>query len=108
MAIEHCPSCGSTEITVAGNKVHCKPCDVTYMVTAQGATVADLDPLGKDRERINKLVQDVEDLKKRGNDAGQQAEQDGEETAGEKDNDGFLKVTDGEQDDCGQPCEETG
>jgi hypothetical protein len=95
MEIKVCPSCGSGEIEVAGNKVHCKQCDVTFTITPQGAKVTDLDPLGKDRERIAKLEQEVEDLKKtnRGTD-GQQITEDDEEIAGEGDNDGIIKVTD--------------
>ena len=45
MEIKNCPSCGSTEVEVAGNKVHCRACDVTFSITPQGAKVADLDPL---------------------------------------------------------------
>ena len=63
MEIKVCPSCGSTEIEVAGNKVHCKACDVTFKITPDGARVDNLDPLSKDRERINKLEQEVEGIK---------------------------------------------
>lgn len=61
--IKVCPSCGSGDIEVAGNKVHCKACDVTFKITSEGARVDNLDPLSKDRDRINKLEQDIETLK---------------------------------------------
>jgi uncharacterized Zn finger protein (UPF0148 family) len=91
MPIEHCPSCGGPEIEVAGNKVHCKACDITFTVTPQGARVADLDPLGKDRERISKLEKEVEELKNpnRGTDASEI-----EEEADDEECEGFIKITD--------------
>lgn len=64
MEIKVCPSCGSPEIEVAGNKVHCKACDVAFKVTQDGARVDDLDPLSKDRERLEKLEQDLGELKR--------------------------------------------
>jgi hypothetical protein len=63
MEIKVCPSCGSAEIEVAGNKVHCKACDVTFKITPDGAKVDNLDPLSKDRERIDKLEKEVEGMK---------------------------------------------
>lgn len=64
MSIKNCPSCGSSEIEVAGNKVHCTGCDVTYRITEDGARVDNLDPLSKDRERLSKVEQDIEELKR--------------------------------------------
>lgn len=63
MEIKLCPSCGSADIEVAGNKVHCKACDVTFKITPDGARVDNLDPLSKDRERLDKLEQEVEGMK---------------------------------------------
>jgi hypothetical protein len=61
--IKVCPSCGSAEIEVAVNKVHCKACDVTYKITPEGAKVDNLDPLDQDRKRISALEQEVQGLK---------------------------------------------
>jgi hypothetical protein len=58
-----CPSCSSSEIEVAGNKVHCKFCDITFKITLEGAKVDNLDPLDQDRKRIDKLEQEVESMK---------------------------------------------
>ena len=63
MEIKNCPSCGSADIEVSGSKVHCKGCDVTFKVTPDGAKVDNLDPLGKDREKISELEQEVKALK---------------------------------------------
>jgi len=63
MEIKLCPSCGSAEIEVAGNKVHCKACDVTFKITPDGARVDNLDPLDQDRKRISALEQEIQGLK---------------------------------------------
>ena len=86
MEIKVCPSCGSPEIEVDGNKVHCKACDVTFRITPDGAKVDNLDPLSKDRERLDKIEQDVKEIKNRGPHG--QAPEANEETEGPED-DGF-------------------
>ena len=98
MEIKVCPSCGGTDIEVAGNKVHCRGCDVTYKVTPEGSRVDNVDPLGKDRERIKKLEAEVEDLKKRGSNGQASQEDEGDdEQPGESDNDGIVKITDDDE-----------
>lgn len=94
MEIKNCPSCGSTEIEVAGNKVHCRACDVTFTITPQGAKVADLDPLGKDRERINKLEQELSDLKAKA--YGKKNKTDDEDEIEAEEQGGIIRVEDDE------------
>jgi hypothetical protein len=94
MEIKVCPSCGSSEIEVAGNKVHCKACDVTFKITPDGAKVDDLDPLGKDRERISKLEQEVNAIKNYGGTHGPEVEKD--EDALENQSGGFNLTDDDE------------
>jgi hypothetical protein len=61
--IKVCPSCTSPDIEVAGNKVHCKACDITFTITPQGARIDNIDPLDKDRKRIDGLEQEIKVLK---------------------------------------------
>ena len=97
MEIKICPSCGSTEIEVAGNKVHCKACDVTFKVTPDGAKVDNLDPLSKDRERLDKIEQDVNELKKRGiNGQAREADEETEDEPLENQAGGFNLIDDDE------------
>lgn len=61
--IEFCTSCGSQDIKVTGNTFYCPDCDITYKVTAQGTKVIDSNPLGKEKARIDRLEDDVAELK---------------------------------------------
>jgi len=61
--IEHCTSCGSTNIEVDGNQYYCPDCDKTAKVTEQGTKVIDKNPLGKEKARIDQLEDDVAELK---------------------------------------------
>lgn len=61
--IEFCPSCGSKEIEVTGQKFYCPDCDVTYKVTEAGTKVVDTNPLGKTNTRLDQVEKDVADLK---------------------------------------------
>ena len=61
--IEFCTSCGSQDIKVTGNTYYCPDCDITYKVTAQGTKVIDSNPLGKEKDRIDKCEQDIAELK---------------------------------------------
>lgn len=101
MELKHCPSCGSSEIEVAGNKVHCRGCDVTFAVTPDGARVADVDPLHKDRQRLDKIEQDVAELKKAKGKKGDIQEQESEGEADEEDG-GIIKFTDDEPGKTGE------
>ena len=89
MELKMCPSCGSKEVDVSGNKIHCRECDITFEISSQGAKVQDLDPLGKDRERIAKLESEVEELKRGKIQPGKQTD----EVEQDDDNEGFLKVS---------------
>jgi hypothetical protein len=91
MEIKVCPSCGSTEIMVAGNKVHCAGCDVSFQITAEGAKVLDVDPLGKNRKRLDQLERDIEELKRgKGitNEPANQPAKEGDEI--DEEDDGFI------------------
>ena len=72
--IKFCTSCGSDEIEVTGSKYYCKVCDVTYQVSKAGTKPIDTDPLGKHKARLDKVEQDVEQLK--GNKPAEQKPQD--------------------------------
>ena len=61
--IEHCTSCGSTNIKVEGNQYYCPDCDKTAKVTEQGTKVIDKNPLGKEKARIDRIEKDVAELK---------------------------------------------
>lgn len=61
--IEHCTSCGSTNIKVDGNQYYCPDCDKTAKVTEQGTKVIDKNPLGREKARIDQLEDDVAELK---------------------------------------------
>ncbi|MBA7496450.1 hypothetical protein ES702_07058 [subsurface metagenome] len=61
--IEHCTSCGSTNIKVDGNQYYCPDCDKTAKVTEQGTKVIDKNPLGREKARIDKIEDDVAKLK---------------------------------------------
>jgi len=63
--IEHCTSCGSDQIEVAGNKYLCRICNVVYEVTDTGTKALETDPLGKDRERIDRAEKDIAAIKEK-------------------------------------------
>ena len=88
--IEFCTSCGSQDIKVTGNKYYCPDCDITYIVTTQGTKVIDSNPLGKEKDRIDRLEDDVAQLK------GQKpAEPEVPETDEDKpEQDGFITIED--------------
>ena len=95
--IKHCPSCGGTQIEVAGNKILCRACEITFTVTDEGARATDIDPLTKDRQRLDRIEKDVAGLKQKqqgGNGADDEPEPTNEpepdETEDEKEPDGFI------------------
>ncbi|MBA7523272.1 hypothetical protein ES705_15395 [subsurface metagenome] len=61
--IEFCTSCGSQDIKVTGNIFYCPDCDITYKVTTQGTKVIDSNPLGKEKARLDQVIQDVAEIK---------------------------------------------
>ena len=105
MEIKNCPSCGSTEVEVAGNKVHCRACDVTFSITPQGAKVADLDPLGKDRERIAKLERDLAELKGKQNEVREKIDGEDEDGIKAEENGGIIHIV--EDDEPGAEASES-
>lgn len=65
--IEFCPSCGSNEFDVTGNKIYCRKCDVLYESAADGSfRVVKLSPLADEvddiSQRLEQVEQDVQDI----------------------------------------------
>lgn len=62
--VEHCPSCKTEDIKkLKGNKFYCPECDATFKIEGEQQKVADTNPLGKEKARIDQLEDDVAELK---------------------------------------------
>ncbi len=92
--IEHCPSCGGTEIKVAGNKVLCRACDVVYTIEDDGARVEDTDPLGKVKERLDNIEAKIAEPQKQQGDEPDPSSDDEPDESDETDEDerGFVSL----------------
>lgn len=62
--IEHCTSCGSKDIVVAGNKYLCRLCNIVYEVTDTGTRALDTNPLDDIDKRLEKAERAIANLEK--------------------------------------------
>jgi len=62
--IEQCPSCKTEDIKkLKGNKFYCPECDATFKIEGEQQKVADTNPLGKEKEKLDQVIKDVAELK---------------------------------------------